>query len=109
MALSWRNLPCALKAAIVNVQRRYDAVGDHTGAKPARRAAAHLAIEHQAYLARAANIEVLADYLLEENPACHRLIKDLGERELGLQYRELIAITGSPVAGRKWMRQAPQP
>jgi hypothetical protein len=33
-------------------------------------------------LAGAADIEVLADNLLEEDAACDRLIEDLGEREL---------------------------
>ena len=94
---------------VVNVQRRHDAFGDDTGAKPAGGTAGDLAIEHQADLAGTADIEVLADHLLEEDPSGHRLVEHLGERELGLQDRELVAIAGGAITGRKRMRQASQP
>src|SRR5271170_3314051 len=77
---------------VIDVQRRHHAVGDDTGAEPPRRAAAHLAVEHQAHLAGAADIEVLADHLLEEDAPRHRLVEHLGERELGLQDGEVVAI-----------------
>src|ERR1700693_5302666 len=67
---------------VIDVQRRDHAVGDDTGAEPPRRAAAHLAVEHQAHLAGTADIEVLADHLLEEDAPRHRLVEHLGEREL---------------------------
>ena len=94
---------------VIDVQRRHHAVGDDTGAEPPRRAAAHLAVEHQAHLAGAADIEVLADHLLEEDAPRHRLVEHLGERELGLQDGEVVAIAGGAVAGRKRMRQALEP
>src|ERR1700686_1406305 len=94
---------------VIDVQRRDHAVGDDTGAEPPRRAAAHLAVEHQAHLAGAADIEVLADHLLEEDAPRHRLVEHLGERELGLQDGEVVAIAGGAVASRKRMRQASQP
>ena len=47
---------------VLDVQRRHDALGNDTGAKPARRAAGQLAVQYQADLARAADIEVLADH-----------------------------------------------
>src|ERR1700726_1539865 len=94
---------------VIDVQRRHHAVGDDTGAEPPRRAAAHLAVEHQAHLAGAADIEVLADHLFEENAPGHRLVEYLGERELGLQDGEVVAIAGGAIAGRKRMRQASQP
>src|SRR6202051_783062 len=58
---------------VSDVQRRHHAVGDDTGAEPPRRAAAHLAVEHQAHLAGAADIEVLADTRLEEDEPRTRL------------------------------------
>lgn len=76
---------------VVDVQRRHHAVGDDAGAEPPRRAAAHLAVEHQAHLAGAADVEVLADHLLEEDAPGHRLVEHLGERELGLQNGEVVA------------------
>ena len=38
-----------------------------------------------------------------------RLIEHLGQRELGLQDRELVAIAGGAIAWGKRMRQASQP
>src|SRR6202008_1952268 len=67
------------------------------------------AIEHQADLAGAADIEVLADNFLEKDAACNRLIQDLGERELGLPDGHLISIARRTVAWRKRMRQAAKP
>jgi len=94
---------------VVDVQRRHHAVGDDACAEWPRCAAVHLAVEHQAHLAGAADIEVLADHLLEEDAPRHRLVEHLGERELGLQDGELVAITGGAIACRKRMRQASQP
>jgi hypothetical protein len=39
----------------------------------------------------------------------HRLVEHLGQRELGLQDRELVAIAGGAIAWGKRMRQASQP
>ena len=77
--------------------------------KPARCAAGHLAVEYQAHLAGPADIEVLADHLLEEDAPRHRLIEHLGKRELGLQDRKLVAIARGAIAWRKRMRQSAQP
>jgi len=60
-------------------------------------------------MAGASDFEVLADDLFEEDASGHRLVEHLGERELGLQDREQVTIAGGAVAGRKRMRQAPQP
>src|ERR1700704_3014065 len=94
---------------VVNVQRRHHAVGDDAGAKPARRAPDDLTVEHEAHLAGPAEIEVLPDHLLEEDASRHRLVEHLGERKLGLQDGERIAIAGGAIARRKRMRQAAQP
>src|SRR5229473_4558085 len=68
---------------VVDVQRRHDAVGDDAGAELAGRAAGDLAVEDQADLGGTADVEVLADDLLEEDTPQNRLIEHLGERELG--------------------------
>jgi hypothetical protein len=68
-----------------------------------------LTVEHQAHLTGPAEIEVLPDHLLEEDASRHRLIEHLGERKLGLQDGERIAIAGGAITRRKRMRQAAQP
>src|SRR5579863_1156843 len=74
---------------VVDVQARDHAVGDDAGAEPARRralaAADDLAAEDQRDLVRAADVEVVADDLLEEDPPGGRPAQDLGEGELGLR------------------------
>ena len=56
-------------------------------------------IEDQLHLIGAAEVEILADDLLEEAAAGDGPIEHLGQRELGLQDRELIAIAGGAVRG----------
>src|SRR5205807_312196 len=75
----------------------------------AGRAAADPAIENQLHLVGSSDIQVLANDFLEEDPAGDRTIQDLGQRELGLQHRDLIPVTGLPVFPRKWMRQLAEP
>ena len=70
---------------VVDVQRRNDAVGDDPGTASAWCAAGDLAVEDQADLAGPADVEVLADHLLEEDASGDRLVEDLGEGELGLR------------------------
>src|SRR6202521_941602 len=94
---------------VVDVQRRGDAVGDDAGAEPAGCAPVDPSVEHQADLAGAADIEVLADHLLEEDAPGDRLVEHLGERELGLQDGEIVAIARGTVARREGMRQAAKP
>ncbi|MGO8959090.1 MAG: hypothetical protein ACLQFR_17240 [Streptosporangiaceae bacterium] len=43
-----------------------------------------------------ADVEVVPDELLEEDPPADRLVQYLGEGELGLQHRDLIPV---PAAG----------
>jgi len=47
--------------------------------------------------------------LLEEQAAGHGAIEDLGETELGLPDRELIAVARSAILGGERVRQLPQP
>ena len=88
-------------------------VGDHPGAEPSRRgarAAAHqAAVEDQADLIGAADVEVVADDLLEEDPTGHRVVEHLGQGELGLQDRQVVAVARVAIGGGERMRQSGQP
>src|SRR4029077_13417586 len=53
---------------VIDVQRRHHAIGDHTGAEPARSAPGDPAVEDEAHLAGPAEVEVFADHLLKEDP-----------------------------------------
>src|SRR5437870_13171689 len=65
--------------------------------------------EDEADPVRAANVEVLADDLFEEHPPGERPVEDLGEGELGLQHREVIAVAGPAIRGAEGVGQAAQP
>jgi hypothetical protein len=71
--------------------------------------AAQLAVEDQTHLIGAADVEVVADDLLEKHPARHRFVQHLGQGELGLQDRALVAVAGGPIVCGKWVRQPDQP
>ena len=64
---------------VIDMQRGDDALGNDTGTESTRRAAVDLAIEDQADLARATDVQVLADHLLEEDAPRHRVIQNLRE------------------------------
>ena len=49
----------------------------------------------------AADVDVVADDFFEEHPARHRPVKGLGEGELGLQDRDVVAVTGPTIGGRE--------
>ena len=78
-----------LRMLVVDVQARDHAAGDDAGAEPARRgvlaAALDAPVEDQGDLVRAADVQVVADDLLEEDPPGGRPARHLGEGELGLQ------------------------
>ena len=75
---------------------RGDPLGDHPGAEAAgggtRSCASDLPVEDQADPIRAAGVEIVADDVLEEHPPAHGRIEHLGQGELGLQDRDLIAV-----------------
>ena len=66
-------------------------------------------VEDQADLVGAADVEVVADDLLEEDPPRHRRIEHLGQREFGLQDRGLVAVAGGLILGGERVRQIAQP
>ena len=97
------------RALVVDVQRGNHALGDDAGAKPPRGAPGDAPLEDQLHLIGPADIEVLANHFLEEHPAGDGPVQHLGERELRLQDRQVVAIAGRPVSAGKRMRQPAQP
>ena len=102
-----------LRMLVVDVQAGDHPVGDDAGAEPARgrvlATADDLAAEDQRHLVWAADVEVVADDLLEEDPARHRRVQDLSEGELGLQDGQLVGVAGRDVIGGERVRQDAQP
>ena len=101
------------RVLVVNVQGRGDPVGDDPGAERPWRATAapgdQAAAEDQADLVRPADVEVVAQHLLEEDPAGHRGVEHLGEGELRLQDRQLIGVPGVLVLNGERAGQNRQP
>src|SRR5580658_9806521 len=88
---------------VIDVQGWGYVLRDDAGAERSWRPAADLAIEDQAHFLGATEIEVLADHLFEEQAAMHGPIEHLGQRELGLQDRDIVAIAGGPIStGERW-------
>jgi hypothetical protein len=79
-------------ALVINVDGGCDAPGEDAGAQAARGAAGDAAVKDQLDLVGPAEIEVLADDLFEKQPAVNRAIEDLGQRKLGLQDRDIVAV-----------------
>jgi hypothetical protein len=67
------------------------------------------AIEDQADLVGSAQVEVVADHLLEEDASRHRPVQHLGQGELRLQDRDVVAVAGGPVSRGERVRQPGQP
>ena len=68
--------------------------------------AGSLAVEDELDLLGATEVEIFADHLFEEQAAMDRTIEHPGERELGLQDRDLITVAGLVVGGGERVRQA---
>src|SRR5438874_7729067 len=94
---------------VVDVQRGDDPVGDHAGAEASRCRLGDPTSKEELNLLGAADVEVLADDLFEEDAAVDRTVEHLGERELGLEDREVVAVIGGTVFGRERMRKPSQP
>ena len=58
------------------------------------------AVEDQLHLVGPAEVQVLADDLLEEDAAVQRPVEHLGQRELGLQDRDVVAVAGLAIRRR---------
>src|SRR5207247_8273832 len=72
-------------------------------------AARDASIKDQLHLVRTTDVEILAHHFFEETAARERPIEDLGQRELGLEDRELIPIAGGTVRAGEGMGEAPEP
>src|ERR1700730_145957 len=86
-----------------------DAIGDYPGAETTGSGFGDPTIKDQLYLFGPPDIQVLADYILEENSPADRTIQNLGEGQFDLQNRNLVSVSRLPVARGKGMRQAAQP
>lgn len=94
---------------VIDLQRRRDPLGQDAGLEASGGGANDPAVEDQLDLIRAAEVEVLANDLLAEQATMHGLVEHLGERELGLQDGDVVAIAGVPVGGGEGMGQTTQP
>src|ERR1700741_481052 len=97
------------RVLVIDIQGWGDILRDHSGAKAGSRMARDPAIEDEFDLLRAAEIEVLADHLLEEQATVQRPVEDLGGGELRLPDRDIVAVAGLAVRSSEGMRQEPQP
>jgi hypothetical protein len=86
---------------VVDVQARGDPVGDDSGTERAGggllAAAVDPPVEDEADLVGAPGVEVVADDLFEEHPPGHRAVQHLGQGELSLQHRALVAVARGSV------------
>src|SRR3954447_4548527 len=96
------------RVLVIDVEGRNNSIGDYARAEPTGSPLADLAIKDELHLAGAADVQVLPDHLFKEHPACHRAVQHLGQRKLGLQDRDLIAIASLAVRRGERMRQFPQ-
>jgi hypothetical protein len=71
--------------------------------------AGDFAIEDRLHLFWATQVEVLADHVLEEQAPVHRPVEHLGQGELGLQDRDVIAIAGLAIGPGEGVWQQTQP
>jgi hypothetical protein len=72
-------------------------------------AGAHLPVEDQPDAVGAAQVQVVADHVVEEHPPRPGGVEDLGQGELGLQDRQVVAKPGAAVGGGERVRQPRQP
>jgi hypothetical protein len=94
---------------VVDVQRGHYPLGDDAGTKAARGVFAHPPVEDQLHVVGSAEVEVLADDLLEEDPSGDGAVQHLGQGALRLQDGEVVAIARRAVLRGKGLRQPCQP
>ena len=66
-------------------------------------------VEDETDLIGAADVEVVADDLLEEDPTRDRCVEHLGQGELGLQDRHVVAVAGGPIGAVNGCGESGQP
>src|SRR6266508_6078969 len=96
---STRPLVVLLEIAVLvaHVQRRHHPLGEDPRAETPRRLSGDPAIKDQLHPVRPAEVEVVPNEILEEQPAAQRAIQHLGEAELGMQDGQLVPIPGPAV------------
>jgi len=86
-------------ALVVDVQGWNDAIGDDTGPETAGCGFGHSAVEDELYLFGAADVQVFADHILEEDPATDGTIQHLGQGQFDLEDGDLVSVSGLPIPG----------
>ena len=66
------------RVLVMDVQRWRDALGNNAGAEAPGCPACDAALQDELHFLRTADVQVLADHLLEENAAMDRPVKNLG-------------------------------
>src|SRR5579871_2154041 len=97
------------RALVVDVQRRRYPFRQHARAEASRRLGGDASSEDQLDLVGAAQVQVLADDLLEEDAAGQRPVQHLGQGEFRLEDGQVVAVAGLAVLICKGVRQAGQP
>ena len=93
------------RVLVVELQRRDD---PYAGSIPRGGALGDAPVEDELHMVGTAEVEVLAHDLLEEDPPLDGPVEHLGEGELGLEDRDVVADAGPAVRHRVRMRQARQ-
>ncbi len=94
---------------VVHVQRRRHPFGQHPCPEPSRGPLGDAPREDQLHLIGAADVEILADHLLEKDPARERPVQNLGQGELRLEDRRVVTAAGRATLGGERMGQSSQP
>jgi len=98
-----------LGVLVVDVKRRGDPNGYDPGAKASGCATGHAPRKDQGDLIGAPEVQVVTDHLLEEHPSGEWAVEHLGEGELGLEDRDVVAVAGPAVLPGEGVGQAGEP
>ena len=102
-------VPLDARALAGHVRRRQDAVGDDAGSEPRAGPARDAAAEDRLHVVGASDVEVLADGLLERDPAADRAVEHLREGALRLEDREVVADPLRAILRREGMGKPRRP
>src|SRR6202165_1994937 len=103
-----------LSSRVAISRRPIDAAGrdsllNDPGAEAPGRGGGYALFEDQLHAVRSAEVEIVADHLLEELPTPDRTGKDLGQADLHLPDGELPIVARLAILGSERHRQALQP
>jgi len=97
------------RVLVIDIQGRRHVLSNDAGAETSGGSRRNPAIEDEPDFFWSAEVEILTDDVLEEEAAVLGLVEDLGERELGLQDGNLVAVSGLAIRTGEGMRQSGQP